>query len=145
MCNGSIFVLRCWSVGPIPESNVCTNSTIKNDLGLSAVSFHKYMLRKQIAVMLWLSAGLPGFSKVLIMTFHCCYVDVILSSSASWIFSWYCMMTKMLHTSKPVIMGLLSLLALRWCCIIINSWMWLFDLCSDRSDWILGGLGVGLS
>ncbi len=45
----SIFVLQCWSVGLIPESNVYTNSTIKNDLGLSALSLHKCMLRKQIA------------------------------------------------------------------------------------------------
>lgn len=82
----SIFDLRWWSVGLIPESNVCTNNTIKNNLGLSALSVHKYMLRKQIAVMLWLSASMLCFSKVLIMTFHCCGVDVILSLNAVWIF-----------------------------------------------------------
>lgn len=82
----SIFDLWWWSVGLIPESNVCTNNTIKNDLGLSALSVHKYMLRKQIAVMLWLSASMLCFSKVLIMTFRCCGVDVILSLNAVWIF-----------------------------------------------------------
>lgn len=45
----SIFVLQWWSVGLIPESNVYTNSTIKNDLGISAFSLHKCMPRKQIA------------------------------------------------------------------------------------------------
>ncbi len=119
----SIFVLQCWSVGLIPESNVYTNSTIKNDLGLSALSLHKCMLRKQIASCIDCQQVCCAF-EVLIMTFHCYGVHVILYSNTY--FSLYYIMTILLYTSTPVIMGFqfVWLTLILYECEYLNTTLW---------------------